>query len=119
MKWLTILSLIFLFSCKESKTDRITMTDQPVQVDTVPGSCPYLTKDTKGNLVLSWAREINDSVSAFCYAVSGDNGHSFSKPIVIPGSSQLDPHSENLPKIIFKPSGEIIAFWGESNANPK
>lgn len=117
MKWLTILSLILLFSCKETKTDGIAA-DQPVQADTLPGSCPYLTQDTKGNPVLSWAREINDSVSVFCYAVSGDQGHSFGKPIVVPASNRIDAHSENLPKIIFKPSGEIIALWGESNPNP-
>jgi hypothetical protein len=28
------------------------------------------------------------------------------------------PHGENLPKIIFKPSGEILAAWGASNPNP-
>src|SRR5438094_5283186 len=46
---------------------------------------------------------INDSTSAFCYAVCKD-GKAFGAPIVIPRSSNIEPHGENLPKIIFKPS---------------
>ena len=89
-----------------------------VQIDNVPGECPYLTEDDKGNTVLSWVRVINDSTTVFCYAISTD-GKKFSSPIVIPNSDNIQPHGENLPKIIFKPSGEIIALWGTLNANLK
>jgi hypothetical protein len=43
----------------------------------------------------------------------------FSSPIVIPNSGNIQPHGENMPKIIFKPSGEIIALWGAANPNPR
>ena len=85
----------------------------------LPGTSPYFTHDTKGNPVLSWARSVNDSSEVFCYSVSIDQGKSFGKPIVVPGSNNIHAHAENLPKIIFKPSGEIIALWGASNPNPK
>jgi hypothetical protein len=88
-------------------------------IDTVPGSCPSLTRDAKGNIVLSWVRQVNDSASVFCYAVSPDGGKSFKKPIVIPTSNKVKPHAENLPKVIFKPSGEIIALWGSASTNLK
>jgi hypothetical protein len=45
-----------------------------VTIDTATASCSYLTTDNKGNIVLSWVRKINDSVAAFCYAVSTDKG---------------------------------------------
>jgi hypothetical protein len=106
----------FLGSC--NNTSQITA-GKEVQLDSLPGQCPYLTKDTKGNVVLSWVQMSNDSSSAFCYAVSKDGGKSFEKPIIIPSSHNIEPHSENLPKIIFKSSGEIIALWGTSNPNPK
>lgn len=61
---------------------------------------------------------VNDSTAVFCYAISND-GKAFGKPVVIPGSDNIQPHGENLPKIIFKPSGEIIALWGTANPNPK
>ena len=91
---------------------------EAVQIDTAPGECPYLTKDGKGATVLSWVRMLNDSTTAFCYAVSKD-GKSFSNPVVIPNSSDIQPHGENLPKIIFKPSGEIIALWGTKSNSAK
>ncbi|HET7899508.1 MAG TPA: sialidase family protein, partial [Flavisolibacter sp.] len=91
---------------------------QGTTVDSQPGECPYLTKDNKGNAVLSWVRMINDSTTAFCYATSTD-GKAFAAPAIVPNSSRIQPHGENLPKIIFKPSGEIIALWGAGNPNPR
>ena len=109
--------LFFLASCKNS-TSQIAA-GREAQIDSLPGQCPYLTKDTKGNMVLSWVQTSTDSSAAFCYAVSTDGGKSFKKAITIPSSHNIEPHSENLPKIIFKPSGEIIALWGAGNPNPK
>jgi len=88
-------------------------------LDDKPGTCPYLTKNVNGELVVGWARMNVDSSYVFCYATSTDAGGSFSHPVLIPGSSKVQPHGENLPKIVFKPSGEIIALWGVANANPK
>jgi hypothetical protein len=89
-----------------------------VQIDSLPGTCPYLTKDHKGNIVLSWVRNLNDSSAIFCYAISGDGGKTFGKAVTVLPSSNVHPHSENLPKVIFKPSGEIVAVWGISNPTP-
>jgi hypothetical protein len=109
---------ILLADCKRGKIKPQIQVTNPVQIDSLPGLCPYLTRDAKGNIVLSWVRTLNDSTSVFCYAISTD-GKTFGNPVVIPSSSNIQPHSENLPKIIFKPSGEIIALWGAANPNPK
>lgn len=87
--------------------------------DSLPGDSPYLTKNNNGETVLSWVRLINDSASVFCYATSTDNGSTFSNTVVIPSSTNIYAHAENIPKVIFKPSGEIIAIWGAKNSNPK
>jgi hypothetical protein len=92
----------------------------PVSADTsVSTSCPYLTKDQYGNPVLSWIKEINDTTSLMCYSVSTDQGRTFGKAIEILPSENINPHGENLPKILFKPNGEIIAMWGAANPGPK
>jgi hypothetical protein len=118
MKYLVILLLItHCLSCTNTSKPVI-KAGPSVQIDTMPGQCPYLTKDDKGNMVISWVRMVNDSTSAFCYAISKD-GKAFEAPIIIPGSDNIQPHGENLPKIIFKPSHEIIALWGAANPNPK
>jgi hypothetical protein len=87
-------------------------------VDHFPASSPNVTKDSKGNTVISWVRKINDSSSVFCYAAM-DNNNQLSKTIVVPSSTDIYAHAENLPKIVFKPSGEIIAVWGTRNPDPR
>lgn len=112
------------FSCNTSngkntiQTSAI-RTSMVAKADSFPAECPFLTKDQHGSVVLGWARSINDTVSVFCYAVSPDGGSTFGETVVIPESDNLKAHAENLPKIIFKPSGEIIALWGASNPDPR
>jgi hypothetical protein len=109
---------LFVIACNSKAAETTINAAAPVQVDNLPGECPYLTKDEKGATVLSWVRTAIDSSKVFCYAVSND-GKTFSSPVIIPGSNNVQPHGENLPKVIFKPSGEIIAVWGTKNSNPK
>ncbi|MGO8055691.1 hypothetical protein, partial [Rhizobium leguminosarum] len=74
MKNLTLLLLITaccLFACNSNKNSDASAQSEFL-LDSIPGQCPYLTKDNKGNIVLSWVRMNNDSSSAFCYAVSTD-----------------------------------------------
>ena len=116
---LLISGLVILQSCFNTEKKINIIASNAVQIDASEGSCPFLTKDNKGNLVLSWIRKIDSSTAVYCYAVSKDAGKTFGKTIVIPGSENIHPHGENMPKIIFKPSGEIIAAWASGNANPK
>jgi hypothetical protein len=113
------LLVIMLSSCNSHDIKLGAETNQMLFLDSEPGTCPYLTKNTNGELVAGWARMNIDSSYAFCYATSADNGNSFSRPVLIPGSTKIQPHGENLPKLLFKPSGEIIAIWGIANVNPK
>src|SRR5262245_10972245 len=107
-----------LLSCREDQKSPSVVAGAAMQIDDAPGTCPYLTKDSKGNIVMSWAKAVNDSEFVFCYAVFDQQRGSFGKTFTIPGSNNIQPHSENLPKIIFKPSGETIALWGAANPNP-
>lgn len=115
--FLSITILMVFFCACSSKTKPLFEAADAVQIDAVPGECPYLTKDAKGNAVLSWVKLVNDSTTTFCYATSTD-GKTFDAPVEIPASSNIQPHGENLPKIVFKPTGEIIALWGtKSNSS--
>ena len=60
-----IICLIAFCACKQ----RIN-TAREILLDQVPGQCPYLTKDDKGNTVISWVRMNGDSTSSFCYAIA-------------------------------------------------
>ena len=105
-------------SCKNEDKKHTFTAMQEVSVDTASGSCPYLTKGDKNNIVLSWIKKTDTATSILCYATSVDEGKTFGKAIEIPGSTNVHPHGENMPKVIFKPSGEIIAAWGAANPNP-
>ena len=108
-----------LQSCFNSQKKINIIASNEIQIDSVQGSCPSLTNDNKGNIVLSWIKKTGASTNIFSYAVSIDKGKSFNETIEIPGSENVQPHGENMPKIVCKPSGEIIAVWGAANSNPK
>lgn len=118
--FLILISIGFIFqSCFNSGKEINISASKGAQIDTSEGSCPFLTKDNNGNIVLSWIRKIDSSTSVYCYAVSKDKGKTFDKTIEIPGSENIHPHGENMPKIIFKPNGEVLAAWASANPNPK
>jgi hypothetical protein len=115
---LMILVILFVYACKTTTTEHTIAASAETMVDTIGGSCPYLTKDNNNHVVLSWIRKVDSTRSIFCYAVSRDEGKTFTKPLEIPGSTNVHPHGENMPKMVFKPTGEIIAVWGAANPNP-
>src|SRR5689334_17351263 len=100
MKNFLFITAIFVVigACNSRKFGTQVVSASSMQIDSLPSECPYLTKDSKGNTVLSWIRMISDSTTAFCYATS-KGGKTFSPPIIIPNTSNVQPHSENLPKI--------------------
>lgn len=106
------------FSCDANRQEQTIISSEETSIDKSAGTCPYLTMDNKNNVVLSWVKELDTANAVFCYAISQDGGKTFAESIEIPGSENVHPHGENMPKIIFKPSGEIIAAWGASNPNP-
>jgi hypothetical protein len=110
---------VLMYSCSTKNNIPSINLSQEKYIDSAQSSCPYLTKDNNNNVVLSWIREIDSDKSIVCYAVSKDEGKTFANAIQIPESNNVYPHGENMPKIIFKPSGEIIAVWGAENPNPK
>lgn len=114
-----VIMLVFL-SCHSRRPELRPFTTQEFGIHTdsaFPGSCPYLFKGKDGTVVLSWLRDISDTVAVLCYVVS-KNGADFSSAIVVPGSDNAHPHGENLPRVAVTPDGKILAAWGASNPNP-
>lgn len=79
-------------------------------------SSPYLTKDHQGNPVLCWTAA-QDSTGDYllAYAVSYDEGKTFTSPKAIPATRGIYPHEENLSKIVFKQNGDMMAMFAVSN----
>ena len=111
--------LLLLAGCMHRQTAFKVTPSAATLIDTLPGSSPYLAKDGREGVVLSWIRSTGDSAYVLCYARSADGGMSFAPPVVVAPSTNIKPHSENLPKVIFKPSGEVIALWGTASRDTR
>src|ERR1043165_9225916 len=97
-------SVVFISFTVIDKSIKTISVSREQSVDVIPGSSPYLTKDNHGNTVLSWVKQLSDSTAVLCYSIlDGQN-----KTFEIPSSKNINAHAENLPKIIFKYSGDII-----------
>lgn len=110
---------LLLAGCMQQDTAFKVTPSPSTLIDTLPGSSPYLTKDGGEGVVLSWIRSTGDSAHVFCYARSADGGRTFGAPVVVTPSTTIKPHSENLPKVVFKPSGEVIALWGTASRDSR
>src|SRR5947209_7331621 len=77
--------LTFLLACSDKKKEAADFSAvAPVLVDSLPGSCPYLTQDKQGHAVVSGVRNTSDSTAVSAYAFPTDVGNHFGKPIIIP-----------------------------------
>ncbi|WP_153042766.1 exo-alpha-sialidase [Rufibacter ruber] len=87
-----------------------------ISLNHLKASSPYLTKDHKGNPVLSWV-QAQDTAGHYLlyYARSTDQGHTFAPPQAIPTSAGVYPHDENLSKLVFKANGDILAVFAVQN----
>ncbi|SEW30114.1 sialidase family protein [Chitinophaga arvensicola] len=106
-----IAMLLWMSACRPGMVSP----DKPLVVSHIgkDASCPFLTKDASGRPVISWVeKDSSADTGLMYYAVSNDNGHTFSEPVAIPASSGVYPHDENLPKLLFKPDGSVIALFG-------
>ena len=114
-----LVAISFFTSCNSTVRPQRLAASAEIIIDSSAGSCTNLVKDNNNNIILSWIRHINDTTNIFCYAISTNEGKTFSAPVEIPGSSNIHPHGENLPKVIVTATGEIFAAWGTANPNPK
>ncbi|MBC3542229.1 sialidase family protein [Rufibacter sediminis] len=84
-------------------------------------SGPFLTKDEKGNPVLCWvqAQDTAGENHLLMFARSKDGGQTFGAAQAVPTSRGVQPHDENLSKLLFKKNGDMLAMFAVPNPNPE
>ena len=82
----------------------------PVSSETKTAESVYLTHDHQNNPVLVWTEKDIDDLTLF-FAISDDNGRSFSEKMSLPLSVDVATHPESMPKVAFKNDGTIIAAY--------
>ncbi len=70
----------------------------------------YLTNDHNDNPVVVWTERKHNTLMLY-FAVSDDNGKSFSEKVKIPLGDDVATHPEGMPKVAFKKDGTIIAAY--------
>ncbi len=70
----------------------------------------YLTRDHNDHSVIVWTERAGDNLTLL-FAVSADNGRSFSRNVQLPLTNDVATHAESMPKIAFKKDGAIIAAY--------
>lgn len=81
-------------------------------------SCAFISETADGKKVISWIEaQPGADTGTMYYAVQ--QGDTFSAPHVIPVANNVLPHAENMPKLLFKPNGEIIAMYGIEQHDPR
>ncbi|WP_123848828.1 sialidase/neuraminidase family protein [Chitinophaga lutea] len=112
MRYYLLLIITALAACNNAPSGNA---HETVLSDTTRNaSCVYLTNTEKGNPVISWVED-----GGMYYAVSPDGGKTFAAPKRITTASGIQPHPENMPKIIFRPNGEVIAMYGLESNDPR
>lgn len=90
-----------------------TRKEQLLSHATQDASCPFLAGTADGSTVISWVEtEKGADTGTLYYAISADKGQTFSAPQRVATANGILPHAENMPKMVFKPDGEVIAIYG-------
>ncbi|HVI46572.1 MAG TPA: sialidase family protein [Chitinophaga sp.] len=115
--WIGMLMLTGIWSCQHSNNEPA---DKVLSRTGTDASCPYITRDAAGRPVISWVeKDTTADTGVMVYAVSNNNGYTFSSPVEIPATRGVLPHAENLPKLLFRPGGIVIALFGVEQHDPR
>ncbi|MBO9150646.1 sialidase family protein [Chitinophaga sp. GCM10012297] len=118
MKQLVTILVLFLAACHGPQFSGGVET--AVSDTTRIASCTYLTRDASGKVVLSWVeQQVGEETGTLFYAVSPDEGKTFPAGKLVPTAQGILPHGENMPKMIFRPNGEVIAMYGAQSNDPR
>lgn len=110
-KWYLWICLVMAAGCGPRKM-------QPAPAQLISGSegdasCPCITYTPDGKLALSWVEtRPGKETGRICYALYDEQSRAFAPPQEIATTEGVLPHAENMPKLAFKPGGEMIAMFG-------
>jgi hypothetical protein len=99
-----VIVVLVLSGCEEKEIH------QKISSDNNSAESVYLTHDQHDNPVVVWTEKSNDGLTLF-YAISNDDGESFTHKVSIPLSSDVATHAESMPKVAFKSDGTVIAAF--------
>ena len=112
--WLILIPILFVVGCNApARTSYDEEGPKILTLESSPESGAesiYLTQDSQNQPVAVWTEKVQGS-DQFQVLFSRWDGKQFSKPLTIPMKENPKVSSESIPKLIFKPSGEMLLFY--------
>jgi hypothetical protein len=102
---ITIVTAVLLFNCSKENSEFNRISSVGKTAESV-----YLTHDHKGNPVAAWTEKMESQLK-LVYAISLDDGKSFSDRVEIALDEQVATHAEGMPKIAFKEDGTVVIAY--------
>ncbi|MHA4895586.1 sialidase family protein [Pedobacter sp. PWIIR3] len=110
-KILIMLCSLFVWTGCKNKQEVPVIIAMPAEGLTAVG--PYLTQDNKGNTVLCWTEQGQDSLYRLKYAVYDAGANKFAKSVTVLPSAGCNTAAESMGKIAFKSDGTVMAIFAK------
>jgi hypothetical protein len=96
---ISIITTIIIIGCEEEA-------NEVKKISSANAESVYLTHDNNDNPVIAWTEKTEDRVD-FLFAVSKDDGKTFSQRVSVPLCQNVATHAEGMPKVAYKKDGTI------------
>ena len=121
MNWLLLIPIAIAVGCtsptkttfKKDLPEILTLESHPE----IGAESVFLTQDLQDQPVAVWTEKAQDS-DQIQVLYSRWDGHKFANPQRIPMEENPKVHSESIPKLLFKPNGDLLLFYEVKIADP-
>jgi len=114
MNWLLLIPIAIAVGCTSpAKTTFTKDLPEILTLESHPeigAESVFLTQDSQNQPVAVWTEKAQDS-EQIQVLYSRWDGHKFTNPQRIPMEENPKVHSESIPKLLFKPNGELLLFY--------
>lgn len=108
--YLPVVALV-LVGCNESDLSMVSTPGR--QAESV-----YLTQDHENNPVIVWTERSQNELF-LNYAISDDDGRTFTQPVSLKLANDVATHAESMPKVAFRHDGTVIAAYERKTPTPE
>ena len=121
INWLLLIPVALAVGCTApAKTSFRTDLPKTWTLESAPeigAESVFLTQDSQGQPIAVWTEKAQDS-DQIQVLYSRWDGQEFSDPQRIPMEENPKVHSESIPKLLFKPNGDLLLFYEVKIPNP-
>lgn len=111
--WLIFTGILILMGCNSRENPSTNELQEILTLESAPeieAESIFLTQDSQNQPVAVWAEKAKNSEQILVFYSRWD-GQEFGNPQRIPLKENPKVHSESIPKLLFKPNGDLLLFY--------